>query len=190
MRRRAENVDETRRRIVEAAVALHGSVGPAVTTVLGIADRAGVTRATVYRHFADDDALFTACSTHWLAEQVPPNPAAWPAVLEPAERLHAGLSDLYRFYRAGETMLTRIYHDVAALPEEHRRRIRERDGHMRDVLLAAYPAGSRRSARLCGVIGHAVSFWTWRSLCIDQGLSDEDAVGVMVDLVAGSADLA
>ncbi|HET9052175.1 MAG TPA: helix-turn-helix domain-containing protein, partial [Candidatus Dormibacteraeota bacterium] len=126
MRRRAENVDETRRRIVEAAVALHGSVGPAGTTVLRVADRAGVTRATVYRHFADDDALFTACSTHWLAGQVAPDPAAWAAVAEPAERLHAGLTDLYRFYRAGETMLTRIHHDIAVLPEGHRRRIRER----------------------------------------------------------------
>lgn len=188
MRRRAENVDETRRRIVEAAVALHGSVGPAGTTVLGVADRAGVTRATVYRHFPDDDALFTACSNHWLGRQIPPNPAAWAAVMEPSERLRAGLTDLYRFYRAGETMLTRIYHDVAVLPEGHRRRIRERDGQMRDVLLAAYPAGSRRSARLRAVIGHAVSFWTWRSLCIDEGLSDEDAVRVMVDLVARSAE--
>src|SRR5579884_1746829 len=77
MRRRAERVDDTRRRIVDAAVALHGSAGPSGTTFLAVADRAGVTRATVYRHFPDVDALFAACSTHWLAQQVPPDPSTW-----------------------------------------------------------------------------------------------------------------
>lgn len=186
MRRRAENVDETRRRIVEATVALHGSVGPAGTTVLGIADRAGVTRATVYRHFPDEDALFAACSAHWLTQQVTPNPAAWAAITDPAERLRAGLTDLYRFYRAGETMLMRIYRDAAVLPDRYRRDLRARDEQIRDLLLAAYPARSRRNARLRAVIGHAISFWTWRSLCVDQGLRNDDAVQAMVDLATAT----
>ena len=77
MLRRVEQVDHTRQRIVEAAVSLHGSVGPARTTIAGVADAAGVTRVTVYRHFPDEEALYGACSVHWLSQQQAPDPSAW-----------------------------------------------------------------------------------------------------------------
>src|SRR5918999_188498 len=75
MSRRAEGVAETRQRIVEATVELHGTVGPAASTIAAIAERAGVTRLTVYRHFPDDEALWAACSGHWLSQQDPPDPS-------------------------------------------------------------------------------------------------------------------
>lgn len=187
MRRRAEHVDVTRRRIVEATVALHGSVGPAGTTFMAIAERAGVTRATVYRHFPDDVTLFGACSAHWLAQQQPPDPAAWGAVRDPLERLHMGLSDLYRFYRAGESMLMRIYRDLDVVPQPHRGNLRIRDEQARDLLLAAFPARQRRSAALRGVIGHAVSFETWRSLCAVNELTNDAAVDAMMKLATALA---
>ena len=59
---RAAQEEATRARIVEAAIALHGTVGPARTTVSAIAENAGVRRATVYRHFPDERALFLGCS--------------------------------------------------------------------------------------------------------------------------------
>ena len=77
MRKRAEHIDQTHQRIVEAAVHLHGTVGPAATTIAGIAEQAGVTRLTVYRHFPDEVALYLACSSHWMAQRVPPDPDAW-----------------------------------------------------------------------------------------------------------------
>jgi AcrR family transcriptional regulator len=193
MHRRAERIDDTRLKIVEATVALHGTVGPAATTVMGVAEKAGVTRATVYRHFPDETALFQACSAHWLAQQVLPDPAAWAEVADPEGRVRAGLTDLYRFYRAGEQMLTRIYRDIAVLPEPNRRNLQSRDGQFGEVLLAAFPQHARRQQRLRAVLGHAVSFWTWRSLCIDNGLSDQAAVDAMAQLAmltggrAGSA---
>src|SRR3954462_10108184 len=86
-KRRAEQQAETRRRIVEAMVALHGEVGPARTTISAVAERAGVERLTVYRHFADETAMFQACSAHFAAEVAPyPDPADWADVLDPAER--------------------------------------------------------------------------------------------------------
>src|SRR5579863_7877318 len=121
MQRRAEHVDGTRQKIVDAAVALHGSIGPAATTVASVAERAGVTRATVYRHFPDDEAMFSACSSHWLSQQQPPDPAAWARIGSAEERLRFALADLYRFYRAGASMLTLIYRDIAAVPAVHRR---------------------------------------------------------------------
>ena len=96
MRRRAEQVDQTRQRIVEATVELHGSVGPALTTIAAVAEAAGVTRLTVYRHFPDDAALFAACSAHWISRQQLPDPGAWSQIGDPAARLRAGLADLHR----------------------------------------------------------------------------------------------
>ena len=104
-RLRAEHEEETRRRITEAAVELHGSVGPARTTISAIADRAGVQRATVYRHFPDEPSLFAACSAHWAAANPPPDPTAWAKVADPDARLHAALDALYRWYESSEYML-------------------------------------------------------------------------------------
>jgi AcrR family transcriptional regulator len=187
MRKRAEQVDETRQRIIEAAVGLHGTVGPAETTIAGIAREAGVTRLTVYRHFADEGAIFGACSAHWLAMQVPPDPQSWGEVDDPVERLRIGLADLYRFYRDGQAMLTRIYRDKPSLPNKHRQGLDARDRHFRDVLLDAFDSnrGSRR--RLRAAVGHATSFWTWRSLCGDHGLPERDAVELMVELVVATS---
>ena len=90
-KRRAEQESETRGRIVEAVYALHGEIGPARTTIKAIADRAGVERLTVYRHFADEGAIFAACDAHFRLEIPPPDPAAWAGIVDPAERLGAAL---------------------------------------------------------------------------------------------------
>jgi AcrR family transcriptional regulator len=180
MQKRAKQVDETRQRIVESTVRLHGTLGPAHTTIAGIARDAGVTRLTVYRHFPDDEAIFAACSAHWLAGQVLPDPVAWAAIEDPVDRLRAGLSDLYRFYRDGEGMLTRIYRDRDAMPEGRRRALAQRDEHLRDVLLQPFGGAGRR---LRAMVGHAASFGTWRSLCMEQEVTSAEAVEVMVTLV-------
>ena len=84
LRARAGRQQATRRRIVEATVALHREVGPARTTVAEIARRAGVQRLTVYNHFPDDAQLFAACQAHFLAQHPPPDLGTrWPS------RIHA-----------------------------------------------------------------------------------------------------
>src|SRR4051812_2777134 len=94
-RRRAESEQETRRRITEAAVALHGTIGPARTTISAVAEKAGVQRATVYRHFPDDESLFAACSGHWVAMNPPPDPATLSEASDPTTRLRRALADTY-----------------------------------------------------------------------------------------------
>ena len=42
LKKRAEQMGETRLRITEAAIELHGSVGPSRTTMSAVAERAGV----------------------------------------------------------------------------------------------------------------------------------------------------
>lgn len=186
MRKRAEQVDETRQRIVEATVHMHGTAGPSATTVTAIAERAGVTRLTVYRHFPDDEALFDACTAHWFSQQIVPDPDGWAEVADPEERLRVGLADLYRFYREGEPMLTNVHRDVADLPERYQQAIDDDQRRSRDVLLAPFAVNGARRRRLRAVLGHAVSFWTWRSLCLDHGLSDREAVRAMVVLASST----
>lgn len=179
MRKRAEQMDQVRQRIVDAAVELHGSIGPAYTTISAIAEQAGVTRMTVYRHFADEEAIFTACSTHWLAGQTPPDPSRWVGLADPEQRLRAGLTDVYRFYREGAEMLARIYRDLDNIPPRHRAQMAARDDGLRDLLLAGLPRGKRVRAALA----LALSFRAWQLLCLDQGLSNKEAVDTMVAAV-------
>src|SRR5438309_8599586 len=91
MQRRAESQQETRRRITESALALHGSVGPSRTSISAVAAHAGVRRSTLYRHFPDEAALFDACTAHWAAANPLPDLDAWSAVVDPAERLRLAL---------------------------------------------------------------------------------------------------
>ncbi len=114
-RRRAELEEETRRRITEAAVELHGTLGPARTTVSAIAERAGVQRATVYRHFPDERSLFDACSSHWNAANPRPDLARWAADEDPDARLRVALSELYGWYDRTEYMLDTVTRDAAVV---------------------------------------------------------------------------
>src|SRR5689334_2864501 len=116
LKQRAAEMAETRLRITEAAVELHGTVGPSRTTVSAIADRAGVQRGTVYRHFPDDEALFAACSSHWNARNAPPDPSPWASIGDPDERLRTALLDLYRWYERVEPMLVNLFRDAPLMP--------------------------------------------------------------------------
>ena len=181
MTKRAEDVAQTRQRIVEATTELHSTVGPARTTVAGIAERAGVTRLTVYRHFPDDEALFAACSAHWFSQQpTVPNPLGWQAFSDPEERLRRGLAELYAFYRHGEQTLTAVYRDWDSIPASHRAGMVANNAALREALVSAY---RRPSKRLKALAGHAAAFSTWRSLCRDNGLTDAAAVEAMVAMV-------
>ena len=182
MRERAKSVDATRQRIVDATVRLHQTVGPAETTIAAVAAEAGVTRLTVYRHFPDDETLFYACSEHWRAQQVPPDPTAWAEAGELSQRVRLGLSDIYRFYRAGQPMLAMVYRDLELLPAPLRQGILARDDAWCDVLMAG-----RRGRRLRAAVGLGVAFTTWQSLCVRQGVSDPDAVGLMCDFALAAA---
>jgi AcrR family transcriptional regulator len=76
-RARGDQVAGTRARIVDAIMSLHGEIGPRHTTVSAIAERAGVERLTVYRHFQGEDEMFEACSGRYLELNPPPDPSAW-----------------------------------------------------------------------------------------------------------------
>src|SRR6476620_7835803 len=101
-RARAEQEEATRLRITESAVELHGTLGPARTSMSAVAEHAGVPRSTLYRHFPDEETLFAACSAHWAMQHTPPDPGAWAAIGAPDERLRRALDELYAFYEGAE----------------------------------------------------------------------------------------
>jgi AcrR family transcriptional regulator len=115
-RKRAEQELATRERITEAAVALHQTLGPARTTVKAIADLAGVQRATVYRHFPDEETLCGACTAHYSARHPAPDARAWAAIRAPDARLRRALTELYAWYGKTEAMLSKVVRDLDALP--------------------------------------------------------------------------
>ncbi|MPZ94795.1 MAG: TetR family transcriptional regulator [Propionibacteriales bacterium] len=182
MSRRAKNVDATRLRIVEAAVSLHGTVGPAATTVSAVAEAADVTRTTVYRHFPHLESLFAACSAHWMSRlRTRPDPGEWAHLEEPEARLRGALRQLYAFYREGQDMLRHVQRDAEALPPSHAAAVREQQQSMVQLALAAWPARQRTKTR-AALVGHAMGFDTWQSLCVHEGLGDEAAVRAMLRL--------
>lgn len=181
-RRRAERQDETRQRIVEATIALHQEVGGVVTTVSAIAERAGVERATVYRHFPDERALLQACTGHYISQNPPPNPMGWAQIAAPEERLRVALHDIYAYHRANEMMLGRAVIDLPQMPT-----LREVMApffayweQVRGLLAAPWEVDHLHRPLVAAAIGHAVAFPTWQSLTREQGLDDVQAVVMMV----------
>jgi AcrR family transcriptional regulator len=187
-RRRAEQEAQTRHRITEAAVTLHGTVGPARTTIKAIAAEAGVQRATVYRHFPELESLFMACSALWASRNPPPDPEAWAAIADPDERLRAALSELYAWYEWAEPMLNNVYRDAPLVPAstEASAAFARHFESLHAALMNRRRARGRRRAVIAASIGHALDFSTWRSLTRDHGLHPNEAVRVMTALVHGA----
>jgi AcrR family transcriptional regulator len=186
MKRRAELEELTRRRITESAVALHGTLGPARTSISALAEHAGVRRSTVYRHFPDEASLFAACTAHWMADNPVPDMGAWAAIEDPDARLRAALDALYPYYRRTAGMMENLLRDeaVSELVRENFTGYRRYLAGARDALVHGRPSRGGARTRERAAIGHALAFATWRSLAIDEGLDDAQAAELMVRLVA------
>ena len=189
MKRRAELEEETRRRITESAVALHEELGPALTSITAIANRAGVRRSTVYRHFPDEDTLFNACSTHWRALNPPPDLSGWAGIQDPAARTETALRELYAFYGRTRAMYESLLRDETLVPSVQRR-LRDFHGYLRaaqDALMAGRRLRGHTATRTRAAIGHVLAFTTWQSLIQEQQLAGDDAVSLMSQLVESAS---
>jgi AcrR family transcriptional regulator len=186
LKRRAEKLEETRRRITEATVELHRTVGPAATQISEVARRAGVQRVTVYNHFPDDAALLAACSAHWRVLHPAPGPSAWSAIDDPGERLRTALRELYGWYRETEPMTANILRDAAVIPALHRIVEGGLGAYLHEVqraLAAPLRVRGKRRDRVAAAVRAAVDFHFWRALA---ELGDEQAA----ELAAGLVELA
>jgi AcrR family transcriptional regulator len=188
-KRRAELEEQTRLRITESAVALHGSVGPARTSISAVAEHAGVRRSTVYRHFPDEAALFTACTAHWSAQNPPPDLAEWARIENPDERLRSALTELYDYYRRTEPMMKNVHRDESTMELVQRMfaPFRSYLSGAGQTLMSGRGLRGRARRSVAAAVGHALEFPTWQSLTRGHGLEDAGAVELMCRLVDAAA---
>jgi AcrR family transcriptional regulator len=180
LKRRAESQAATRRRIVEAAVELHTSIGPALTTISMVAERAGVQRHTFYAHFPDERSLYLACSGLTLERDPLPDAQAWRAIEDRRERLRIGLLAIYGWYERNAELAACVLRDAECHPltrEIAEMRFGPHTAAYRDVL------GANLTAKQRAVLQLALSFFTWRTLARDGGLKRSAAVDAMVQAI-------
>lgn len=183
MRARQESVEQTRLQITEATMRLHERVGPAATTVSAVAEEAGVTRLTVYRHFPDEVGLVAACSARWRKLHPRPDPTGWSEVTDPEERLRAALGSTYAWVRTAAPMMTKIYRDLDSMPVFVREFLADDERARVAVLATGFRARGRTARRLEAALAHALHVRTWESLCVAGGLSDAEAIDLMAATV-------
>jgi AcrR family transcriptional regulator len=187
LKRRAEKLEETRRRIVEATVELHRTRGPALTQISEIARRAGVQRVTVYNHFPQEASLLAACSEHWRALHPAPDPRGWLSVSDPGPRLRLALEEVYAWYRETEPMTANVLRDADSVPAL--RQILEAGlgrylAAVRATLVAPFRLRGRRRGRVESAVHAAVDFHLWRALA---PLGDREAAELAAALVEAAA---
>ena len=181
LKKRAERQAETRQRIVEAAIQLHRTKGPARTTFSDIAALAGVQRHTLYRYFPDERQMGLACSGHHFEQNPPPDPAEWAAIADPGERLRAGLAALYAWYERNEDMFSCVLRDAEVDPLT-RELFQLRGREQMDAIHRSLAAGLARGKRVRAALDLALDFHAWRRLW-QSGLDAAGAADLMVDAV-------
>lgn len=182
LRARADKQAATHRALAKAAYELHSSVGPAKTTISAIAERAGVQRLTVYRHFADQDAIFTACIAHAFELDPPPDLQAWIPIADPEMRLRTALTTMYGYYRRNHQLLANNYRD-AELPAVATRMAGWAEMLAASVAVLGLGWAGGNSRIRAAALGHSLDFSAWQSLTRTQGLSDAEAVDAMIAFV-------
>jgi len=175
---RQRRAEETRKRIAAATMELHATIGPSKTTIKAIAERAGVERLTVYRHFPDERSLFDACVAHGLQTWPLPNPTAWAETEDPHERLRTGLGEVYEYYKSTETAWANIIPDLPRLPAlvAANAPTFAALAQIQQTLMKGWNLRGRKRKLLGALIGHCLQFTTWQSLVRGQGLSCSEAV--------------
>jgi AcrR family transcriptional regulator len=189
LRQRAQTMEDTHRRIAEAAGELHGTVGPARTTVSAVAERAGVQRHTVYRHFPTEGDLYAACSGLFELRHPWPDVDAWTAIEDPRERLRIALDQLYRYYADTAYMWTRVLRDVHLVDaiEPTLAPFNELLAHAVEVLSSGWGTRGSRQREVAAAVRHATDLTTWRSLVEHGGISRRRAAELMLALVDAAA---
>jgi AcrR family transcriptional regulator len=184
LKKRAEQMGETRMRITEAAIELHGSVGPSRTTLSAVAERAGVERRTLYRHFPNEADLFAACSAHYLSANPWPELGEWRSIRDPRQRLERALDELYAYYERTEPMFSNVLRD-AEVVDFARDAVAPLNAYLDEaakILTAGRQVRGRRRQVVKGAVRHALAFSTWQSLSVN-GIGRSDAVKLSTALV-------
>ena len=183
LKRRADQQAQTRQRIVEAAIDLHGTVGPAQTSLSMVAEKAGVQRNTLYAHFPDERSLLLACSGTSLERDPPPDAQAWRGIADRTERLRTGLKAVYDWYGGNAQLLACVLRDA-----EHYAPVREVSELRYGPVIGGWHEvlGEGLSKPQQALLHLALSYHSWRALVLEVGLSNAAAADSMVGAIEGA----
>lgn len=182
-KKRAAQQQHTRQRIVEALVQLHEELGPAHTSISAIAERAGVERLTVYRHFPDEQAMYNACFTLYRERHPPPSTALWQDIDQPRQRTRKALTEIYSYFSTTRNMYRAAYRDLEDVPvlegimqqlESYLRAIAD------DLNHCWQPSVAKPALR--DTLYHCVKFSTWQSLH-EEKIKQHDIVDLVLSWI-------
>ncbi len=154
-----------------------------------VAERAGVQRHTVYRHFPTELELFGACSAHYLAANPWPDPEPWRAISDPRQRLAKALDDLYAYYERTEPMFSNVLRDAELVEALGPTLVPLQDylAEAAGILAVGWPTRGRRRRVLTAAVHHAIDFQTWRSLTANKRIDRTEAVELVTALIESAA---
>lgn len=180
MVKRRDKVEDTRRRIAKATYELHSTIGPALTTIALISERAGLPRQTVYRNFGTQLEIFRNCIAFGLELNPLPDPNRWQSIADPGERLQVGLSGLYQWFEATEPVMTNSLRDFGAVPESA-----GAFQPLEEVFQRIYHALAHgwEGSEVAPVLSLAVDFATWKKLHREHGMESHAIVEMWLDII-------
>jgi AcrR family transcriptional regulator len=184
MTKRAEAVEATRDRIVEATVAAHRDLGIQTTSWDEIARRAGVGVGTVYRHFRSLDELLPACGELVTRTLALPDREQLVGLFDGArstrERIRRLVGEVFDVYERGAPFIENIRRERKELPDLERwhRGIEEvLDALTREALQPVEP-----DEHAIAVVRALIDLPTWRAFK-ERGLTPEQTVQTVAGLV-------
>jgi AcrR family transcriptional regulator len=180
MTRRAAANAATRKRIVDAAIALHGEKGVLGTSWPDIARRADVALGTVYRHFPSLDHLVPACTSENALRTRPPGPGILAGLTRPQERISQFVQELFAFYSRTAPWTPRANVDRQQLPVLDTILTR-REAALKGLVEETLGPLRRRRHALDGALA-LTDFGVWRSLT-HSGLSTDAAARLIAEVL-------
>jgi AcrR family transcriptional regulator len=96
--KRAASAEETRLRIVEAAMTLHAEQGIVATSIKDIAAMADVGIGTVYHHFPTYEDIVRACGARMHVLTRPPTPQSFAHLDSLDQRVERFVQELFAYY--------------------------------------------------------------------------------------------
>jgi AcrR family transcriptional regulator len=181
--KRRAAIEETRRRILEATLALHAEKGIFGTSWQDIARRADVSVGTVYKHFPSLNELVPACGELMYAITRPPSLEDAPDIFAEAqaleERVRRLVEVLFGFYERGAAYIETDFQE-RRLPA-----VREWEAYMRatiaglvrEALLPARPDEDTVEA-----VSALLDFYTFKSF-MDRDIPKEQAAKTINEVI-------
>jgi AcrR family transcriptional regulator len=187
MTKRAEALEATRKRIVDATVAAHRELGIQATSWDEIASRADVGVGTVYRHFRSLDELLPACGAVVTEALALPGDDEIPSLFDGArslrERIRRLVTRLFATYERGAPFIENIRRereDLPALEPWHQWIENRFDALSREALLPINP--DKHAFDLTRAL---TDLYTWKAFN-RRGLSHQETIETVTRLIANA----